>query len=605
MLCGAIVLIPPQSNEKRELFLRSDGPCGEVKRTLFTPLTHDAHGTQQQHRTAHDISAPPASAHGFTRTLSTVRLSHQERRLFALNLVLTLVTACISLTFFHPDEHFQILEFLNYKWGLTQLEELPWEFAPQIRPFMQPALFYLLCAPLRASGVTDPFTLALLLRVTSGLVSAAALFSFARMASRWLKDSRESERVIRYLTLTGLLPYLAVRTSSETWSTAFFLFGLVRAMQFLAPEAARDKSVLTLPDAVIAGVCFGMSFECRFQCAFLVVGLVAWLALIARVSLGRVLVLVSACLMPVLVALFVDHWGYGQWTFPPWNYVRVNLIDGVAANQFGTKWFGAYFHITLANIFAPVVLLLTVGLVLSWLRRPRHVITWVTLPFFAVHSAIAHKEERFLFPLLPLALVAAVLATEPNVPAGKLVERAVRAARRLLSTRLYRVVVALNFVALFLLTVYPLGWRPHEPFYRWVYETQLEQVRIATTHAPSVPSYPFFRRQRWALREVSEAEWAGGLASDTLWVRNAPFEFEESQEATERVLLYSELPGYSSAWVRSVVWPIVGQLRDRALALGFRPDRFIWLTVYGPALAQREPLSTRERAPREPFDATQ
>jgi hypothetical protein len=43
---------------------------------------------------------------------------------------------------------------------------------------------------------------------------------------------------------------------------------------------------------------------------------------------------------------------------------------------------------------------LTIGAwVLFWILNPRHILTFVTLTFFLGHSAVGHKEARFLYPL--------------------------------------------------------------------------------------------------------------------------------------------------------------------------------------------------------------
>jgi len=47
----------------------------------------------------------------------------------------TLVTAWFSITFYFPDEHYQVLEFVSYKLGITRSSDLPWEFSARIRPW--------------------------------------------------------------------------------------------------------------------------------------------------------------------------------------------------------------------------------------------------------------------------------------------------------------------------------------------------------------------------------------------------------------------------------------------------------------------------------------
>jgi phosphatidylinositol glycan class B len=43
-------------------------------------------------------------------------------------------------------------------------------------------------------------------------------------------------------------------------------------------------------------------------------------------------------------------------------------------------------------------------------KKPRSIFVWTILPFFVVHSIIAHKELRFLFPVINLVPIILVLA---------------------------------------------------------------------------------------------------------------------------------------------------------------------------------------------------
>ena len=56
----------------------------------------------------------------------------------------TLVTAWFSVTFYFPDEHYQVLEFVSYKLGVTRAGDLPWEYSARIRPWLQPLLYFLI-----------------------------------------------------------------------------------------------------------------------------------------------------------------------------------------------------------------------------------------------------------------------------------------------------------------------------------------------------------------------------------------------------------------------------------------------------------------------------
>src|SRR5665213_2550277 len=80
-------------------------------------------------------------------------MDRQLRRSLMILAAVTLVTAWFSVMFYFPDEHYQVLEFMSFKLGITPASELPWEFSARIRPWFQPALYFLIARPLSAVGV--------------------------------------------------------------------------------------------------------------------------------------------------------------------------------------------------------------------------------------------------------------------------------------------------------------------------------------------------------------------------------------------------------------------------------------------------------------------
>ena len=61
-------------------------------------------------------------------------MDRELRRSLVLLGAVTLVTAWFSELYYHPDEHFQILELMSWKLGITPVSELMWEFPARIRP---------------------------------------------------------------------------------------------------------------------------------------------------------------------------------------------------------------------------------------------------------------------------------------------------------------------------------------------------------------------------------------------------------------------------------------------------------------------------------------
>ncbi|HKD36975.1 MAG TPA: hypothetical protein VKB78_09240, partial [Pirellulales bacterium] len=166
-----------------------------------------------------------------------------------------------------------------------------------------------------------------------------------------------------------------------------------------------------------AGICFGLAFEFRYQIAFAVAGVVAWVAIVGCENPRRGLlaagVILAGVVPPIVIGTALDCWGYGHWTLAPWNYFLVNIVEH-KADQFGTAPVWYYFYLMNEGLLAPITLLWTAAMLVTWVRHRWHIITWATLPFFAVHSLVAHKELRFLFPMTLIGVFLLFLAFAPD-----------------------------------------------------------------------------------------------------------------------------------------------------------------------------------------------
>ena len=171
---------------------------------------------------------------------------------------------------------------------------------------------------------------------------------------------------------------------------------------------------------LIAGFCFGLAFEFRYQIAFAAAGVMGWVLFVAsenrRHSLGNFTVMLGGVAMALALGTVVDRWGYGQWALTPWNYFRTQVLEGMAARS-GTAPIGGYFRLMNSHALVPLSLLLTAAMLVTWVRHPRHIITWATIPFFVAHSLVAHKEIRYFFPMTLLGTFFLVLAIAEQRPA--------------------------------------------------------------------------------------------------------------------------------------------------------------------------------------------
>ena len=484
-----------------------------------------------------------------------------QRSLILLGLV-TIVTAWFSALFYFPDEHYQILEFTGLKLGITAPRELPWEYGAHIRPWTQPFAYYAVARGVMALGLHDLFAITFILRLLTGLLSLSALALFARVVMETMERSEERQAYAAYLPLLGFLPYLFVRTSSETFAAAFFTAGLALAM--------RGRWLFW------AGVLCGLAFDSRYQAGILVVGLAAWLAIVARVRAMVLAKFVGGVLTAVALGALADRWGYGFWNPTPWLYFKANLVDGVAAQKFGTDPVFAYLYLLPVQFFFAITLVAMVGMVAMWLRNPRHVLTWISLPFVLAHMALGHKEARFLFPLAIMATAFPVLGFSPHLLRWR------DWAARMWEWRnggAARIVTGLSVAGMLVLAVYPFGFRPHMPMAKYVYRHFADGISAYSTDPEPFESYPLYRPHGFQVTKMAALESLADKGPVYLFAERPSL--KNLRPGLRATLVYSEFPfaglGYDrlgSAWLDAVA--------DFSAHAGrfLKLPRLSWITLY-------------------------
>jgi phosphatidylinositol glycan class B len=321
-------------------------------------------------------------------------------------LALHSVAALFSSGWYAYDEHWQILEFANAFLGRGARADLPWEYAARVRPTLQPLLYAGLEKLLLLGGVTSPFTLAMVFRVVTGVAAWAAMATAGAACLRWFRGSPARNWVAPTLALSWFLPYLHVRTSSENASELMFLAGFaVLVIAAGGSEGRHDEDASRFPGAfVLVGLFLGLSFEFRFQTGFMVAGALLWSVFVGRVGWRATVALAAGVAGALLIGTVADRVFYGSWVCAPLSYFRVNILEH-RASSFGTSPWWMYFRVMIDRIGPPLSVLVAIGVLWGWIRRPLSLVTWSMIPFVLAHVAIAHKEFRFFFPLATLAVL--------------------------------------------------------------------------------------------------------------------------------------------------------------------------------------------------------
>jgi phosphatidylinositol glycan class B len=148
-----------------------------------------------------------------------------------------------------------------------------------------------------------------------------------------------------------------------------------------------------------AGILCGFSFVFRYQTAFMISGLGLWMIFIAKEKFKTISVFAIGNIIAILIGVIIDRWFYGKWVLSFWNYLDFNLIQD-KVSEFGILPWWFYFEAIFNKATPPFGILLIVSFLWVCIKFPKHVITWVSIPFVLIHIIIGHKELRFLYPLM-------------------------------------------------------------------------------------------------------------------------------------------------------------------------------------------------------------
>ncbi len=305
---------------------------------------------------------------------------------FSISLVIHLICPYFSFGYWYPDEHFQILEFLGNKLYGTPGEKLAWEYNARMRPWIQIWNYYWLVKPFKDA---NPFFLAFLIRLFTSLLAFVSTIFLTKTVFSFFKNQTQKHYFLIFLTIFWFIPFLHARCSSENFSAALFFIALYY--------------FLKRTNLFFSGLLLGLSFMVRFHIGFFIFPLFVWAIVIGRYNIKQILFPILGLFIGISLGILADYYGYGEWVFTPWNFLAENILKDKVSN-FGTSPFWGYIPQILINGGGPIGLILLLATFWGWKNYPKNPLTWITIPYFLVHSFIGHKEFRYLTPLFFLSI---------------------------------------------------------------------------------------------------------------------------------------------------------------------------------------------------------
>ncbi|MBD2755758.1 glycosyltransferase family protein [Spirosoma validum] len=316
-----------------------------------------------------------------------IELDSRLRWLLLVALLVQLVFCITQVGFLHPDQHFQLIEFSSWQLGEPSGATHVWELNSHIRPTLQVYLFSAFTEVCRFCHVDDAYTQLIVLRLLFGLLGFTL---FNALGIYYFKtDKRLLFLVLLLINFSWTLPYVRTLFSSEIASSIVF-FGAIWLY-----ELKKEKFLYV----ALTGFLFSLAFYFRFQIAFGLVGFGLWLLFIDR-KYNTLFPLAVGFFMGMGLNLFLDFHFYHQLVFTPYDYYRVNITEGKAA-EFGTSSFMNYV-LLLALVIGtpPLSLFLFYYSLKGALNQYKQPLVFAVVFFIIGHCLVGHKEERFMFPVL-------------------------------------------------------------------------------------------------------------------------------------------------------------------------------------------------------------
>lgn len=323
---------------------------------------------------------------------------------------LRVVAAVCGVGWFAPDDY----TFVIAQSG-AWLRDAQAPFACDYRSTLLPRIFWGSSWLGTQLGLRQPTAVLRFAFVALGIASVAAIPAVYKLTARHA-DALTARTAAWLMAIFFLLPRISTRPLLETAALVPLAWGA------LWLDRARDPTEPRWQAGLAAALCLGLACMLRFQVGVLVPAVLWLLGRSARPGQWRAWAGLATGALAIAVAQGALDRSAGQPPFgPPLAYLRYNMAQ---SQTFGVSPWYTYVGHFLSFTLPPVTLALALPL---WRSVRRHgTAATLFVAFVLVHSLIGHKEDRFMFPILPLFFVLLGTALEEAARGGVWRVRAVR-----------------------------------------------------------------------------------------------------------------------------------------------------------------------------------
>lgn len=312
-------------------------------------------------------------------------------RFLGIGIFFHLIAVVFSDGYHRTDEFHSIANFVFYKLGYIDesvLVNVNWEYPAAIRSWLQPSIYLLWLKPFVSLGLRNPFHILTLMRLLSSCLAIIATLLFIQATRKYFKDFIW-QRIFIFLSFTiWFFPFFHARTTAENFGIIALIFGLI---PFL-------KEAPTLWGQLIGSFFLTLAVALRIPSAPTVAAIYFWFLFIGKNPFKSLKPIIVGSLLAIFLIYKIDSWGYGRGTLSILNYLYAEFTRSISKGYGVDPWW-RYFELVFARGIFPLSLIFILSFLWFWIRRPLHLMTFVTLSFFLLHTLVAHKELRFIFGL--------------------------------------------------------------------------------------------------------------------------------------------------------------------------------------------------------------
>lgn len=298
---------------------------------------------------------------------------------------------------YYEDEIGQVSAFAAYKFGQINAGEMRWEFHAQMRPWLQPAIYFFLEYPFWLAG---GYNYPLFEKISLLFQFFLLLLVLPPFVRRFAGAHERGHVYLLYFATLWFLPGMLVRHSSDALSAIALLFSV---LVLHAGETEKEKSVRR---ALVAGLIAGLAFHIRYQVAFFFLGYACTRLTVAALqrqflaNLKQNAFFSAGVMVGLSLGIAVDFWGYGKPVLAAYNYAWQNIALKKAADFGRESWYW-YFPQVVAYTGNPLIWMWFLAAIYVARKDAFLIALSGGIVFFlAAHCAVDHKEVRFLLPML-------------------------------------------------------------------------------------------------------------------------------------------------------------------------------------------------------------